>query len=425
MKTYIFTLTLLFVGALTAPATAAAQSGTLDLNGYAWSSTMGWISMSCDQSELSANPSDPINTNTCASAGGHDYGVSIDTATGNLNGYAWSSNAGWIDFSPTGPFPSAIDTANAPAAISGTLPDVTLTGWARVCAGAANAASCSGALGSNAGGWDGWISLSGESSDGSTYSVSFTDGVADDNANSFAWGGPNTMGWIDFSPETGVTSDDPGVKIPPAVDILVNGVNVQPGTVTAGGVYPFIDFDIDVTGIPDGETVAYTLSLGGVSTVTGNVTGNDPGVPTFSPAVRLTNVPFTIGNQLYVEIDMPEPGDVNEIDDENVLTQTYNLAFPEPTMTIEGPDALPTGESGEISWTLEAPYAITCYVNGPGINNVAVQVNGTIGASDYVEGDQSSSVLQNAARFEFTCDVNGTIYTQTHTVEVIPTFQEI
>ena len=59
---------------------------THNVFGYAWSSNIGWISMSCD------------NTDTCASV---DYGVDIEN-DGNMTGFAWSSNIGWIDFDPEG-----------------------------------------------------------------------------------------------------------------------------------------------------------------------------------------------------------------------------------------------------------------------------------------------------------------------------------
>lgn len=53
------------------------------LTGYIWSANIGWISLSCD------------NSNVCATS---DYGVTND-GNGNLSGYAWSENAGWISFS--------------------------------------------------------------------------------------------------------------------------------------------------------------------------------------------------------------------------------------------------------------------------------------------------------------------------------------
>lgn len=58
------------------------------LSGYAWSDTLGWISMTC----LNTNPG-------CGVPGGANYwGVTIDKPTGDFLGYAWSDVAGWISF---------------------------------------------------------------------------------------------------------------------------------------------------------------------------------------------------------------------------------------------------------------------------------------------------------------------------------------
>ena len=60
------------------------------LFGWAWTQTIGWISMNC----FSEN-----NDNYCDA--GHDYGISVDQDSGKLKGYAWSNNIGWINFGDT------------------------------------------------------------------------------------------------------------------------------------------------------------------------------------------------------------------------------------------------------------------------------------------------------------------------------------
>ena len=59
---------------------ANAQSQFTSLTGWAWSDTIGWISMNCD------------NTSSCGYA---DYGISVGS-DGTLSGYAWSDNIGWV-----------------------------------------------------------------------------------------------------------------------------------------------------------------------------------------------------------------------------------------------------------------------------------------------------------------------------------------
>jgi hypothetical protein len=53
------------------------------LSGYAWSSNAGWIQ---------------FNT-SCG-------GVTLDSATGNFSGYAWAENIGWINLNSTSPAPT-------------------------------------------------------------------------------------------------------------------------------------------------------------------------------------------------------------------------------------------------------------------------------------------------------------------------------
>jgi len=55
------------------------NDGNGNLSGYAWSSNAGWINF---------NPSDSQ--------------VTIDPATGEFDGYAWAENVGWIHFSNSG-----------------------------------------------------------------------------------------------------------------------------------------------------------------------------------------------------------------------------------------------------------------------------------------------------------------------------------
>jgi hypothetical protein len=58
------------------------HNGTGNLSGYAWSENVGWISFSCE------------NTSSCGTV---DYGVIIDF-DGLFDGYAWGENIGWINF---------------------------------------------------------------------------------------------------------------------------------------------------------------------------------------------------------------------------------------------------------------------------------------------------------------------------------------
>lgn len=72
--------------------TSDAKAGApVNLNGYAWSDNIGWVSFNSDNS---------------GAGSGANYAVTLATSTGNPNlgtfgGYAWSSNIGWVSFNPS------------------------------------------------------------------------------------------------------------------------------------------------------------------------------------------------------------------------------------------------------------------------------------------------------------------------------------
>lgn len=151
------------VFALRLPAVQAAN--IVPIQGYAWSSNIGWVHFN-----------------------GSGYGVQEDTTTGELSGYAWSQ-LGWITFNasdlsgcPSGSCTAKVDPATGQ-----------ISGWARVCAAFSNKSGCSGALDAHSGGWDGWVHLSGTATDGSVYGVTSTTGCW----SGFAWGSTN-VGAISF-----------------------------------------------------------------------------------------------------------------------------------------------------------------------------------------------------------------------------------
>lgn len=190
----------------------------------------GWISFNCTSD----------TSGTCVSS---DYGVNVNTTTGYMTGYAWSSNYGWIKFGGFSGFPTGSGTTADNAKIDftgGTANARPVTGWARFCA--VYVSGCSGALVSNAisGGWDGWISFS-----GTGYGVTLN--TTDNDFDGYAWGGnsgagntgKNVVGWISFNcANTGTcgTSDYKVSYAPPnapTLDISANPANlVSAGSTT-------------------------------------------------------------------------------------------------------------------------------------------------------------------------------------------------
>jgi len=409
MKIYIFVVALLITGFMSAPtvATATGLGVPVELDGYAWSATMGWISMNCDQSARGG-------LDLCGTS---NYRVQVETG-GNLTGYAWSSNAGWIRFGGLSGFPTGDGVTNANATAIGTYPNLNLTGWARACAGAVDPTTCSGGLNVNAGGWDGWIALA-----GTGYNVTFSNRLAENSATSFAWGGPNTMGWIDFSPEINGVVTPVSLATVVLPDIVINSIVANaPGAFDVNGVYDSVTFQADVAGIPLNQTVSYNLSLGASTPPQAGTVNQTASALVFDPALSLNNVPFAGGDLLRLEVDMtplPHGAVTPELDETNVFETPLVLSLPAPTITITGPEFVRSGGTATIGWEISAPYRVTCTVAGPGINESVEVVANT------VTGSQTSSQLQNAARFVVTCIVGPDTYTETFSVEVIPSFQEI
>lgn len=155
-----------------------------NLSGYAWSSTIGWVSMNC--------------TNVgCTSS---NYGVKVD-GSGLMSGYAWSSNAGWISFNtsdlagcPTAPCEARFNKSTGFA-----------SGWARALAGTGPDYET--------GGWGGWLHLAGTGHQVKAVGCSWE---------GYAWGGGSeqdsaTVGWLSFKgPTYGVTGTGVACRETPA-----------------------------------------------------------------------------------------------------------------------------------------------------------------------------------------------------------------
>ena len=150
-----------------------------NVQGWAWSENIGWISFSCR------------NRNNVGE--GVDYGVDINLSTGEFSGYAWAGGGenadgslaatiGWISFDG-----AQLDRETGE-----------VSGWAR-------AYRAIEPEGQTLGGWDGWIKLSGTWVDGVSFNTSTNE------FEGWAWGS-DVVGWISFNCQDGgydeVTGED-------------------------------------------------------------------------------------------------------------------------------------------------------------------------------------------------------------------------
>lgn len=138
---------------------------------------LGWISL---------NSTDPVAVSTIP------YGAILNMNNGLITGYGWSEYGGWLHFQPSGTFPVGNSTFNGTARVDGQCmanvaqTNCRMAGWARFVAGTDPQAPA----------WDGWVSMSGKTAQGTDYGVFFNKQTG--KFSGFAWGA-DVSGWIDFS----------------------------------------------------------------------------------------------------------------------------------------------------------------------------------------------------------------------------------
>jgi hypothetical protein len=164
--------------------TQPAQSASLgNVSGYAWSLNTGWISFN-----------------------GSNYGVNVDTNNGKLSGYAWSDNIGWISFNESDTNkPLSNDPCSDTSCIAKATPpgqfgksDIKLYGWARALV-ACNSIPCP-SSGAGSQGWDGWIRF--DHGKGNEVSID-----KNGDFHGFAWS--SDIGWISCNCSDGPFTCEP------------------------------------------------------------------------------------------------------------------------------------------------------------------------------------------------------------------------
>ena len=215
----------------TTAVTSASNYG--NLHGYAWSSTIGWISLNCAEGSASG-------TSICSSK---PYGVSIipSTSTASFSGKAWSSNIGWISFD------SADTVSHCGASPVLDLGTNTVSGWAW----AMNGTVASGA--------DGCIKFSHATTP--TYGVTYAQYAYSSshpyNIQGFAWGSTN-IGWVHFFARWQTTA--------PTVDLKIGVGTAVPADYVASN-----PVRADILGSP--ATLVWTTSNTGSCTASSSTTG--------------------------------------------------------------------------------------------------------------------------------------------------------
>jgi PKD repeat protein len=233
---------------------------------------VGWISFNnrnCDNDDngiSDGNPGCPPSGTAMAS-----YGVHVDPQTGAFSGQAWSEHIGWISFdrqnagAPPGPPYNGSETFIARMDFA----TLKVHGWARALAACRDSLwdgvnfACTGAgAGDQAGGWDGWIKLSGAAVDGSPYGVTYGFGLGQ--LQGWAWG-DRVMGWISFNCSNQAVCASSPYAVEAAIDTVPPTVSIdQPnGVIGIGSSFNVtLVAEDDLSGVVEGN-VEVRLNGGG------------------------------------------------------------------------------------------------------------------------------------------------------------------
>ncbi|MEI7890801.1 MAG: hypothetical protein WCI36_02430 [bacterium] len=214
---------LLFVGVVVFVVTAGIikADATKNVTGWIWGGSDNGAGISSGLGWISTN-----NSNTVGST--VSYGVDVPASgNGDLSGYAWSENLGYIAFDNSNGYLTGCPDGNCTAKRVGD----NIEGWARFVGIAAD-------LG-NAGGYQGWIKLNGTALDGSSYGVKI---APDKKLYGYAWS--DEMGAISFNGSTYYAT------LPPPPDVTFGTSRV---------------IDLDIVSLPQNVTLTWSATNGPTS----------------------------------------------------------------------------------------------------------------------------------------------------------------
>ena len=365
----LFVALLLLGASVVLPRDTTAATGSVPITGWAWAGNqipgstpaepfMGWISFS---------PNNP-------GSGGGNYGVFENTTTGEISGYAWSTNLGRISFNGTSPN----ELSGCPSGGTCT-PKVDwltgkLSGWARACS--AFQTGCSGALDQNSGGWDGWISLAGTAQDGSAYGV--TQNTSNSSWSGYAWGS-DAIGAISMS-GTAENGREFSVVGPPRPTLTASNYTIDWGdtvTLTWGA-------------FPDAGSCQFG---GNTPPTSGATTGNAP----TGPLANNTNYMVTCASGMLSIDSLP-------------ITITVRQPFVNVFSAV--PNRVASGGKTTVKWDIS--NAATCTITRNGDNWQPLTKSGTSITGSIVD------IVTIKTTYALTCSPT----TQPIVVNIVPSFIE-
>lgn len=396
----VLVLGLLFVGALSLVSMHRARAAAVpvisgEIKGYAWSSTIGWISLNCAQGSS-------VGGDVCATS---NYKVSVDPDESSraFSGYAWSPNVGWISFNRSEVAPHCGSDLTRMSATG------VADGWAWVM----NGTFASGA--------DGCIRL--HSVTGPYYAVTADTSTGD--LSGFAWGSTN-LGWIDFSHATfGMPPELPMVdlKTRDSMGVLLDGPLTFPvlpvssgttyssnlewtsahvSTCRASASFPSGDWNpLTPIGTSGGQSIVFPANAAGTFTWTITCRPDDTTLADVTDSVTII------------------------LTDGTSTTPTVDLKVSGPSGPTDGPYTMPSSSGGSVPlvWTSAGmascrASAVTPSITDWGTTVTTVAVSGTSTVS--VPANTGTLVDTYVYRLSCTPSAGGADISDTVAINVLP-----
>ncbi len=380
MKLYYSAFVFLLLVCSSPVANAQTTIPAVDLNGYAWSSNTGWISLNCATGGAGGS-------NICATS---NYKVTIN-ANRRITGYAWSDNIGWIRFGGLSGFRNT--TYGTHAEVVGTYPNLTFAGWARACAATASPAGTCDTMTRNpeSGEWDGWIALR-----GATHTVS-ADMTAGMNTGSYAWGS-TVLGWIDMFSRVSFST----------ITATTSGTGCFITTAGQSSCDGSLGWNISATApSPNVHNVRTNTQLStnrsqaeGPRTITLGTTRFE--ARSGATVLDWRDLVATCATGLR-----PVSG-VCEVDPSVVTT-------PSITLTVT-PPIVRTNERSQVGWTISSVIGSKCTLTGPGLAGTTISTD---------TGTLPTAQLSGLSTVSLTCTGPYGSVTESKRIDVIPVAQEV
>lgn len=339
-----FVLLLILIGASWYAQPAHAAEG--DVYGWAWSSNIGWIGFSCEQTFSC------ITTNAVP---GVDFGVKMSTTTGELSGYAWSPSVGWLSF-------NSAEVSGCPS--GSCAPTVNLT-----------TGGVSGFMKSIQ--TDSWISLSGtnHTSPDTSGNSGVTFATSTGKFNGFAWS--SEFGWINFRGTTDVgVGTTPVVTDTPVTAPVCQDFFASPSTAMANEDIEIIWSATDVEGDISGVTTSYTLTQNGFDVSGFNTSRQPNGTYNFGPIdqnmafnLMITNTSISDPSKKATSTCIP----TDVVFQSSPDTNKFNLIIGRTTTAVNGVSDIYTSGNKSLRINRGRPFALRWGISMPNTPLVCTQ----------------------------------------------------